>query len=266
MLPDPTPFVSGRLPTRLPPRPFRSRRSRRIRRTLRRSRSRPAATRRLPTRRMLQPTWYRRTAPRMSRGRPPQPGRQLHSRGPAAAARQLHELVRACRRSADAGADQLPDQQAVAVVAMLHALAQNSTVQDLRHSLTVFNEAFPTWRIMSTQAAREVGQVVVGSSLAVGAGVVAWLLRGGALLASLVSVIAGMVVFDPVPIVGRRRDAARPGRAGCATGRRGTGRGAHSAARCPQSTRPAGLSHAQDCNARRSIHRCADQASRWRCC
>jgi hypothetical protein len=53
---------------------------------------------------------------------------------------------------------------------------------------------------------REVAEIAIGSSVAVGAGVIAWLLRGGALAASLLSILPAWASFDPVPILSRRHD------------------------------------------------------------
>jgi hypothetical protein len=51
---------------------------------------------------------------------------------------------------------------------------------------------------------------MVGSSVVFSAGIVAWLLRGGALAASLFSVLPAWMSFDPVPILAGRPDSRAP--------------------------------------------------------
>jgi hypothetical protein len=72
--------------------------------------------------------------------------------------------------------------------------------------LTAFDETFEQLLDGVRGTDREVAQVVVASSMAISAGVVAWLLRGGVLAASLLSVLPAWASFDPVPILVRRRD------------------------------------------------------------
>jgi hypothetical protein len=78
--------------------------------------------------------------------------------------------------------------------------------EDTSRSLAVFNETFEDLLDGVRRSNRETSEIVIGSGVAVGAGVVAWLLRGGALAASLLSVLPAWASFDPVPILVARRD------------------------------------------------------------
>ena len=51
----------------------------------------------------------------------------------------------------------------------------------------------------------EMGQLTLGSSVALASGVVAWVLRGGALASSLLAVIPTLHSFDPILVVLARR-------------------------------------------------------------
>jgi hypothetical protein len=77
-------------------------------------------------------------------------------------------------------------------------------------SLAVFEETFTELLDSARRHDRQVGQVVMGSGLALSAGIVAWLLRGGALAASLFSILPAWVSFDPIPILIAQRAPARP--------------------------------------------------------
>jgi hypothetical protein len=104
-----------------------------------------------------------------------------------------------------------PDQSELEQIAAsmdgnLLRLALSMGLEDASQSLSVFDESFDELLDGVRRTDREVAQVVVGSSMAVGAGVVAWLLRGGALAASLLSVLPAWASFDPVPILVRRRE------------------------------------------------------------
>jgi hypothetical protein len=85
-------------------------------------------------------------------------------------------------------------------------LAMNMGLQDTSRSLAVFDETFQDMLDGVRRTDREVSEIAIGSGVAVGAGVIAWLLRGGALAASLLSVLPTWASFDPVPILARRRD------------------------------------------------------------
>ncbi len=102
--------------------------------------------------------------------------------------------------------DQLLGANGRLVFGLLRSLAENGTSDDLRRSISVFGEAFSDLENDMASGNRQVAQVVIGSSVAVTAGVVAWLLRGGALLASLLSALPAWSTFDPIPIIGRRRE------------------------------------------------------------
>ena len=78
--------------------------------------------------------------------------------------------------------------------------------EDTSRSLAVFNETFQDLLDGTRRSNREASEIVIGSGIAVGAGVVAWLLRGGALAASLLSSLPAWASFDPVPILAGRRD------------------------------------------------------------
>jgi hypothetical protein len=81
---------------------------------------------------------------------------------------------------------------------------------DTSRSLAVFNETFQDVLDGVNRGNRQVSEIVIGSGVAVGAGVVAWLLRGGALAASLLSALPAWASFDPVPILAGRRDKRNP--------------------------------------------------------
>jgi hypothetical protein len=51
----------------------------------------------------------------------------------------------------------------------------------------------------------EVARIVVGSGVSLSVGIVAWLLRGGALAGSLLSMLPAWSSFDPIPILHQRR-------------------------------------------------------------
>jgi hypothetical protein len=87
----------------------------------------------------------------------------------------------------------------------LRALAQFGTAEDLRRSISAFTETFSDVLGEQRRVDREVAQVMIGSGLTLSAGVVAWLLRGGALAASLLSALPAWTAFDPIPILVRRR-------------------------------------------------------------
>jgi hypothetical protein len=84
-------------------------------------------------------------------------------------------------------------------------LARNAADVDTSRSLAVVDESYNQLLGPADRTSRGVAQIVMGSSLAFSAGIVAWLLRGGALAASLLSVLPAWVAFDPVPILVRRR-------------------------------------------------------------
>jgi hypothetical protein len=97
------------------------------------------------------------------------------------------------------------DQVVADMTERLIALAESASMDDVSRSLAVFDETFDEFLDGVRRGDRQVGQAVVGSSIAFSAGIVAWLLRGGALAASLFSVLPAWMSFDPVPIlVGRR--------------------------------------------------------------
>jgi hypothetical protein len=100
--------------------------------------------------------------------------------------------------------------QVVADMSGLVALARSASTEEVSRSLAVFDETFSELLDGVRRGDRQVGQVVVGSSIAVSAGIVAWLLRGGALAASLFSVLPAWMTFDPVPILVGRRDLRAP--------------------------------------------------------
>src|SRR5262245_14409069 len=81
---------------------------------------------------------------------------------------------------------------------------------DASRSLAVFNETFQDMLDGTRRTNREASEIVIGSGIAFGAGVVAWLLRGGALAASLLSALPAWASFDPVPILVGRRDKEKP--------------------------------------------------------
>jgi hypothetical protein len=104
--------------------------------------------------------------------------------------------------------DQLLGGQSSVVFNLFRSLAQFGTEADLQRSLTVLSEMFDDLSQAEAQSRREVGQAVVGTSFALGVGVVTWLLRGGALLAALMSTLPAWSGFDPVPVLssqGKRR-------------------------------------------------------------
>src|SRR5881394_884144 len=84
-------------------------------------------------------------------------------------------------------------------------LAKSAAQEDASRSLAVVDESYDQLLGPADRTSRGVAQMVMGSSLAFSAGLVAWLLRGGALAASLLSVLPAWVAFDPVPILVRRR-------------------------------------------------------------
>jgi outer membrane lipoprotein-sorting protein len=92
----------------------------------------------------------------------------------------------------------------------LIALAQSASADEVARSLAVFDETFADMLDSTRRHDRQVGQVVMGSGLALSAGIVAWLLRGGALAASLFSVLPAWVSFDPIPILVAQRGPTRP--------------------------------------------------------
>jgi hypothetical protein len=49
-------------------------------------------------------------------------------------------------------------------------------------------------------------QIIMGSTVSITAGIVSWVLRGGSLLASLMSTVPLLNRFDPLPIFRRRRE------------------------------------------------------------
>jgi uncharacterized membrane protein len=94
-------------------------------------------------------------------------------------------------------------------------LARNDVQVDTSRSLAVVDESYGQLLGPANLSSRGVAEVVMGSGLAFSAGLVAWLLRGGALAASLLSVLPAWVAFDPVPVLIRRRrdrkkDAPKP--------------------------------------------------------
>ncbi|HET7609408.1 MAG TPA: tandem-95 repeat protein, partial [Gammaproteobacteria bacterium] len=107
-----------------------------------------------------------------------------------------------------------PDQVELEQIAIdmnnnLLRLALNMGLQDTSRSLAVFDETFQEMADGVRRADREVAEIAIGSGVAVGAGVIAWLLRGGALVASLLSALPAWASFDPVPILARRHDDER---------------------------------------------------------
>ena len=93
---------------------------------------------------------------------------------------------------------------------LLRLALSSGLEQDSSRSLAVFNETFEDLLDGVRRSNREASEIVIGSGFAVGAGVVAWLLRGGALAASLLSVLPAWASFDPVPILVARRDRKEP--------------------------------------------------------
>ncbi|HVS22894.1 MAG TPA: cadherin-like domain-containing protein, partial [Gammaproteobacteria bacterium] len=85
-------------------------------------------------------------------------------------------------------------------------LARSEAQVDSSRSLAVVDESYEQLLGPAGRTSRGVAEIVMGSSLAFSAGLVAWLLRGGALAASLLSVLPAWVAFDPVPILVRRRE------------------------------------------------------------
>jgi hypothetical protein len=92
----------------------------------------------------------------------------------------------------------------------LIALAQSASTDEVVRSLAVFEETFTELLDSARRHDRQVGQVVMGSGLALSAGIVAWLLRGGALAASLFSILPAWVSFDPIPILVGQRARSLP--------------------------------------------------------
>ena len=83
----------------------------------------------------------------------------------------------------------------------LQELLQNQVVDDLRRSLTVYRDS-----VSETLQAVDVQQrVIIGSGVVFSAGMVAWLLRGGALAAALLSSLPVWSTFDPIPVLSQRR-------------------------------------------------------------
>ena len=89
-------------------------------------------------------------------------------------------------------------------------LALSMGLDDSSRSLAVFDQTFQDVLDSVRHTDRVVSEIMVGSSVAVGAGIIAWLLRGGALAASLLSVLPAWSSFDPVPILARRSDKRGP--------------------------------------------------------
>jgi len=90
------------------------------------------------------------------------------------------------------------------------SLALSMGLDDSSRSLSVFDETFQDVLDGVRHTNRAVSEIMVGSSVAVGAGIIAWLLRGGALAASLLSALPAWSSFDPVPILARRSDKREP--------------------------------------------------------
>jgi hypothetical protein len=101
--------------------------------------------------------------------------------------------------------DQALGEQGQLAVNLLRSLLRDGTADDLRQTLRVLAEAFGNAESEANAAHREVAEVVIGTSVALSAGVVAWLLRGGALLAALLSATPAWASFDPIPVILRRR-------------------------------------------------------------
>jgi uncharacterized delta-60 repeat protein/CSLREA domain-containing protein len=93
-------------------------------------------------------------------------------------------------------------------IGLFRSVLSLSTPDDLGRSLAVFSDVMADLEDGTEQADRTVAEVVVGSGIAFSAGAVAWLLRAGALGASLFAAMPAWSSFDPIPIIRRRR----PGR------------------------------------------------------
>lgn len=102
--------------------------------------------------------------------------------------------------------DQVVSESGQVAANLMRSLLRDGTAEDLRKTLHVLSETFDVAQNEADGANREVAEVVVGTSIALSVGMVAWLLRGGAMLAALLSSVPAWSSFDPIPVILRRRE------------------------------------------------------------